>query len=80
MDVDNPSSNGQLEPGVSVRMGPVLDEKTGAPVKVGTNGTTNGKRKAATNGRKSYKEESGSEDEDDEPLVGIFLGQPGGYL
>lgn len=62
MDVDTPTTNGDVDPGVSVRMGPVEDSKTGAPT---TNGV-NGKRKS-TNGRKSYKEESDSDD--DVPLV-----------
>ncbi|KAL5412448.1 hypothetical protein PMIN04_009859 [Paraphaeosphaeria minitans] len=58
-------SNGHVEPGVSVRMGPIepMDVDPAA-----TNGTVNGKRKARnsiTNG-KSYKE--ASSDEDDKPL------------
>ncbi|KAF1997578.1 DNA topoisomerase 1 [Amniculicola lignicola CBS 123094] len=57
-------SNGHVEPGVSIRMGPVDDMDVDAPQ---TNG--NGKRKARTsltNGR-TYKEASSSED-DDKPL------------
>lgn len=64
-------SNGHVEPGVSIRMGPVEEmDVDSAP----TNGNINGKRKARislTNG-KSYKEDS-SED-DDKPLVRSFTG------
>ncbi|KAF2874964.1 DNA topoisomerase 1 [Massariosphaeria phaeospora] len=59
-------SNGHVEPGVSIRMGPVEDMDVDTPQ---TNGNANGKRKARTsltNG-KSYKEASSSED-DDKPL------------
>ena len=59
-------SNGHVEPGVSIRMGPVEEMEVDTPT---TNGNLNGKRKARssiTNG-KSYKEETS--DEDDEPLV-----------
>ncbi|KAF1989666.1 DNA topoisomerase 1 [Aulographum hederae CBS 113979] len=68
MDKETPS-NGRLHPGISVRMGPVDDDKmdVDGPVKdTEANGTTNGKRKArnsVTNG-KSYKEASSSEDDD----------------
>ncbi|OCK84704.1 hypothetical protein K432DRAFT_378353 [Lepidopterella palustris CBS 459.81] len=65
MDKGNPS-NGHVNPGVSLRMGPVEDMDVDAPV---ANGRINGKRKARnslTNG-KSYKEASSSED-DDKPL------------
>ncbi|KAK7191677.1 hypothetical protein DPSP01_008096 [Paraphaeosphaeria sporulosa] len=58
-------SNGHVEPGVSVRMGPIEPMDVDLPA---TNGTVNGKRKARnsiTNG-KSYKE--ASSDEDDKPL------------
>ncbi|KAF2442179.1 DNA topoisomerase 1 [Karstenula rhodostoma CBS 690.94] len=58
-------SNGHVEPGVSVRMGPVEPMDVDPPA---TNGTVNGKRKARnsiTNG-KSYKEVSS--EEDDKPL------------
>lgn len=66
MDKELPS-NGHVEPGVSIRMGPVEDMDVDTPQ---TNGHVNGKRKARssmTNGR-SYKEASSSED-DDKPLV-----------
>ena len=69
MDKDLPS-NGHVEPGVSIRMGPVDEMDVDAP---GTNGNVNGKRKARssmTNG-KSYKEQSS--DDDDKPLVGGIL-------
>lgn len=56
-------TNGHVNPGVSLRMGPVSDEMD--VDKPATNGT---KRKSSmTNGRKSYKEESVSDD--DVPLV-----------
>lgn len=64
-------SNGHVEPGVSVRMGPVEPMDVDPPA---TNGTANGKRKARnsiTNG-KSYKE--ASSDEDDKPLVRSLTG------
>jgi DNA topoisomerase-1 len=65
MDAQVPS-NGHVEPGISIRMGPVDDNDkmdVDAP-------ETNGKRKSrssVTNG-KSYKDASSSED-DDKPLV-----------
>ncbi|CAN9344333.1 unnamed protein product [Alternaria alternata] len=64
MDAEVPS-NGHVEPGISIRMGPVADDDkmdVDAP-------ETNGKRKSrssVTNG-KSYKDASSSED-DDKPL------------
>ena len=59
--------------GISLRNGPV-DETSKGPSTNGAayaNGTTNGKRKSRDGIRvmKSYKDESGSED-DDKPLVG----------
>lgn len=65
MDKQVPS-NGHVEPGISIRMGPVDDMDVDAPA---TNGA-NGKRKARgslSNG-KTYKDASSSE-EDDKPLV-----------
>jgi DNA topoisomerase-1 len=66
--VNDAPSNGHVEPGISIRMGPVDDSMdVDAPE---TNGNANGKRKARssiTNG-KSYKDASSSE-EDDKPLV-----------
>lgn len=56
-------SNGAVEPGISLANGPVEDMDIDKPT---TNGTTSTKRKSLANG-KSYKEESGSED-DDVPL------------
>jgi DNA topoisomerase-1 len=65
---DAAPSNGHVDPGISIRMGPVDDSMdVDAPE---TNGNANGKRKARssiTNG-KSYKDASSSE-EDDKPLV-----------
>lgn len=69
MDRQGPATNGhngQLEPGISIRMGPVTEMDVDEPA---TNGFANGKRKsrASING-KGYKEASSS-DEDDKPLV-----------
>jgi hypothetical protein len=70
MDKQVPS-NGHVEPGISIRMGPVVDAMdVDAPA---TNGA-NGKRKARaslTNG-KTYKDASSSE-EDDKPLVRFLI-------
>jgi hypothetical protein len=66
MDKQIPS-NGHVEPGISIRMGPVDAMEVDSPA---TNGNANGKRKARssiTNG-KSYKDASSS-GEDDKPLV-----------
>ncbi|KAL1618095.1 DNA topoisomerase 1 [Neofusicoccum ribis] len=68
MDRQGPATNGhngQLEPGISIRMGPVTEMDVDEPA---TNGVANGKRKsrASING-KGYKEASSS-DEDDKPL------------
>jgi DNA topoisomerase-1 len=70
MDKQVPS-NGHVEPGISIRMGPV-DDKMDVD-EPATNGNANAKRKARssiTNG-KSYKDASSSED-DDKPLVRSF--------
>jgi DNA topoisomerase-1 len=66
MDKQVPS-NGHVEPGISIRMGPVEDMDVDAP---DTNGNANGKRKARGSiaNSKSYKDASSSED-DDKPLV-----------
>ncbi|KAF1949423.1 DNA topoisomerase 1 [Byssothecium circinans] len=58
MDKQTPS-NGHVEPGVSIRMGPVEDMDVDPPA------NTNGKRKArgSLNAAKTYKEASSSEDE-----------------
>jgi hypothetical protein len=72
MDKQIPS-NGHVEPGVSIRMGPVEEMDIDPPP---TNGTSNGKRKARsslTNGR-TYKEASSSDDDDDKPLVRSMTG------
>lgn len=69
MDKQIPS-NGQLEPGISLRNGPVDEMDVDAPA---TNGAANGKRKSRpslSNG-KSYKEASSSDEEDSKPLVRI---------
>ena len=67
MDAVSPSSD-HVEPGVSIRMGPM---EVDPPATNGTaNGGANGKRKARgslPNG-KTYKDASSSE-EDDKPLV-----------
>lgn len=66
MDKEIPST-GHVEPGISIRMGPVDDMDVDEPA---TNGNANGKRKARssiTNG-KTYKDDSSSDD-DDKPLV-----------
>ena len=66
MDKGKPS-NGHVDPGVSIRTGPVEEMDVDTPL---ANCHMNGKRKArngTTNG-KSYKESSSSED-DDKPLV-----------
>ena len=66
MDKEIPS-NGHLDPGISIRMGPVedMDVDNERPV---ANGAANGKRKSRGSLQKSYKEATSS-DEDDEPLV-----------
>lgn len=65
MDKQLPA-NGHVEPGISIRMGPVDKIDVDAP-----NGMANGKRKSRGSiPTTSYKEQSGSEDDDDKPLVG----------
>lgn len=66
LDAEVPS-NGHVEPGISIRMGPVDSMDVDAPA---TNGDANGKRKArnSVGNSKSYKDASSSED-DDKPLV-----------
>ena len=67
MDKQVPS-NGHVEPGISIRMGPVDDDKMNGDA---PNGGMNGKRKSRGSlPTASYKEQSGSEDDDDKPLVG----------
>ena len=65
-------SNGPVNPGISIRMGPVDDMEVDEPV---TNGNANAKRKARTSipNAKSYKDASSSED-DGKPLVRGLLG------
>ncbi|KAF2626909.1 DNA topoisomerase 1 [Macroventuria anomochaeta] len=63
MDKQVPA-NGHVEPGISIRMGPVDDMDVDAP-----NGTANGKRKSRGSiPTANYKEQSGSDDDDDKPL------------
>jgi DNA topoisomerase-1 len=72
MDAEVPH-NDHVEPGISIRMGPVDAEDKMDVDAPETNGNSNGKRKARssiTNG-KSYKDASSSE-EDDKPLVSRF--------
>lgn len=69
MDTETPS-NGHVEPGLSIRMGPVEDMDVDAPP---TNGNANGKRKARSSLTNTYKEASSSED-DDKPLVRSTMG------
>jgi hypothetical protein len=66
MDKQVPS-NGHVEPGISIRMGPVDPMEVDEPA---TNGNANGKRKARSSitNSKSYKDASSS-GEDDKPLV-----------
>ena len=65
MDKQAPS-NGHIEPGISIRMGPVDGMDVDTP-----NGTANGKRKSRGSiPTATYKEQSGSDEDDDKPLVG----------
>ena len=57
-------TNGTVQPGISVAMGPVEEMDVDKPT---TNGTTAGKRKSSMANGKTYKESSDSED-DDVPL------------
>lgn len=68
MDAELPHTD-HVEPGISIRMGPVEDMDIDAPT---TNGNANGKRKARNSitNSKSYRDASSSED-DDKPLVGL---------
>jgi DNA topoisomerase-1 len=58
------TTNGTVQPGISMAMGPVQEMDVGKPT---TNGTTAGKRKSSMAHGKTYKESSDSED-DDVPL------------
>ena len=64
MDKQEPSTNGHVEPGISMAMGPFREMDIDKPT---TNGTSNSKRKASLPNGKSYEDESDSED-DDVPL------------
>jgi DNA topoisomerase-1 len=72
MDAEAPS-NGHIEPGISIRMGPIDDNKMDVDAPE-TNGNASVKRKARTSvaNSKSYKDASSSED-DDKPLVRLFV-------
>ena len=61
----NTSSNGHLNAGISIRMGPVEEMDVDGPH---VNGHTNGKRKSrgSIGAKKTYKEDSS---DDDKPLV-----------
>lgn len=67
------ASNGHVNPGVSVRMGPVDVMDVDEPEHEGpqVNGNASGKRKSrgSLNQIKSYKEASESDQDDDKPLV-----------
>ena len=70
MDKANPSTN-HVDPGMSVRFGPVEKMDVDDPIENGakTNGNVNGKRKSRqsmSNG-KSYKD--ASSDDEEEPIV-----------
>jgi DNA topoisomerase-1 len=69
MDAEVPS-NGHVEPGISIRMGPVENDDKMDVDAPETNGNANGKRKSRSSvtNSKSYKDASSSED-DDKPLV-----------
>lgn len=67
MDKANPS-NGDLDAGISIRNGPVVEEMDMDEQAPATNGTSNGKRKSRGSMQKKYKEATSSEDED-VPLV-----------
>lgn len=70
MDVETPSSD-QVQPGISIRNGPMAMEVDEPQ----TNGNANGKRKSRgslPNG-KTYKDASSSSEEDDKPLVRVHL-------
>ena len=56
-------TNGHVQPGVSVRMGPMEDDMD---IDKPSNGT---KRKSSMTNGKTYKEASVSDDDDDAPLV-----------
>jgi len=60
----NPSSNGRVQPGISIRMGPVQVMDIDKPQ---ANGHANGKRKSRGSAGQSYKDMSSSDD--DAPLV-----------
>lgn len=67
MDKANPP-NGDLDAGISIRNGPVVEDMDVDEQAPATNGSSNGKRKSRGSIQKKYKEETSSEDED-VPLV-----------
>lgn len=71
MDKQLPS-NGTVNPGISIRHGPVEDTNMddGPPVTNGaTNGAANGKRKSRGSISKTYKEATSSDEDENKPLV-----------
>ncbi|QDS67785.1 hypothetical protein FKW77_006614 [Venturia effusa] len=63
MDKANPS-NGDLNAGISIRNGPIVEAMDVDEPAPPTNGASNGKRKSRTSVQQKYKEETDSEDED----------------
>jgi DNA topoisomerase I len=74
--VNGSQTNGHVDPGISIRMGPVepMDIDDPDAVTSPVNGIAAAKRKSrgSLGKAKSYKEASNSEGEDDEPLVRIY--------
>lgn len=72
LDKANPAPK-NAAPGISIRNGPVVEMDIDGPTTngLGTKGTDNGKRKArnSAGNRKSYKEATDDDDEDEKPLV-----------
>ncbi|KAK0932437.1 DNA topoisomerase 1 [Friedmanniomyces endolithicus] len=63
MDKQIPT-NGHVNPGISIAMGPVTDMDVDKPISNGhTNGISNGKRKVSLANGKSYKDDSDSDDD-----------------
>ena len=61
-------TNGHTAPGISMAMGLVDDMEVDKPATNGITNGVNGKRKSSAGNRKSYKEDTDSQD-DDVPLV-----------
>ena len=69
-------SNGHLEPGLSIRNGPLEEmeiDDNDQPPKGDTNGHVTGKRKSrqSLSNSKTYKEASSGSEDDAKPLVGL---------